>query len=233
MLVPATIRSLGFRALCLLVRALPEPRAQRPKALSPDDSFRQLSFTFALIALSARVACADGKLTSEKYLAFREVFPLKSGICGKIRELFSLACSDTTPTAHYANQILSLYPGKQDLYAAVVDKLFRIAAADGHISEAEEWTLTEIAQSLQLGAGHFSTLLARYHRPAAAHAVLGVPADITASALKKRYHELMRRYHPDRLATEAASPELRLLLKLKSTEINDAYRVLMNRLSRV
>ena len=40
----------------------------------------------------------------------------------------------------------------------------------------------------------------------------------------ERYRELMRRYHPDRFAHQSVSPEVALLLQLKSSEINQAYR---------
>lgn len=214
--------SLRYSFLCMA--QAPARRPARPAIA--DDGFRHMSFTFALIALSARVACADGPLTREKYVAFRENFPLRGGICGKIRQLFLLACRDTTPTAHYAQQLRSLYPNRPELYASVLERLLRIAAAGDVITAPEELLLADIARQLGVGASAFAQLLARHHRPVRAHQVLGLPVGVPSRTLKKRYHELMRRYHPDRFALEEISPELRLLLKHKTAEINDAYKVL-------
>ncbi|MDE3060590.1 MAG: J domain-containing protein, partial [Pseudomonadota bacterium] len=63
----------------------------------------------------------------------------------------------------------------------------------------------------------------RYELAPEAHEVLGVRKNAAPSALKKRYRDLMRRYHPDRFPGRV-SPEMALLLKLKSSEINEAYR---------
>jgi DnaJ like chaperone protein len=194
-----------------------------------DEAFRHIAFTFAVIALSARVACADGPLTREKYIAFRESFPLKGGVCGKIRNLFTLACANTTPFDHYVTQVKYMYPGKTELFSSLVERLFRIAAADGIISREEESLLGAIATMLDISPAEFADIRSRYDRPSKAHQVLGVGTQVTAATLKKRYHELMRHYHPDRFATDNLSPELQLLLKLKASEINAAYRVLAKR----
>ncbi len=191
-----------------------------------DDTFRHLSFTFAVIALSARVACADGPLSKDKYIAFRESFPLGGGICGKIRQLFTLACENDTPPEHYIQQIRYMYPGKAELFASVVERLFRIAAADGYLGRKAEFLLADIAHGLDLSPAAFSAIREQYDRPTHAHVILGVTAETPSSVLKKRYHELMRRYHPDRFASEELSDELRLLLRAKTSEINAAYRVL-------
>lgn len=191
-----------------------------------DDSFKQLSFTFALIALSARVACVEGNVSMEKYIAFRESFPLRGGMCRKLRELFTLACTDNTPLEHYAQQLRNLYPNTRELCNSVCERLFRIATADGSLSPKEELLLTDIGHLLGIEPATFATLRDRFQNPTKADLVFGISGDVSPSTLKKRYHELMRRYHPDRFAMEEMSPELRLLLKLKTSEINEAYRQL-------
>jgi DnaJ like chaperone protein len=194
-----------------------------------DDDFKQLSFTFAVIALSARLACADGPLTQEKYIAFRSSFPLKGGICGKIRSLFMLACDNPTPFEHYVTQIKYSFPGRSELFLSLLDRLFSIAAADGTVSREEERMLSQIAHQLDISAADYSSVHARHIRPPAAHEVLGVSRRAKPGILKKRYRELIQRYHPDRYAGDNLSPEVELMLKLKTSEINKAYRTLSRR----
>lgn len=196
-----------------------------------DDTFRHISFTFAVIALSARIATASGPLTREKYLAFRESFPLGGNICGKIRQLFLLACTNDTPAEHYMHQIKYMYPGRHDLFLSVVERLFRIAASEGAIDRASEFALADIAHGFDLSPASFAEIRARYDRPAQACQILGVTPDVPSSALKKRYHELMRRYHPDRYGAEELSDEIRLLLRAKTSEINAAYKILSKRVA--
>lgn len=196
-----------------------------------DPRARQISFTFSVIALSARVACADNKLTATKYALFRESFPLEDSMCGKIRSLFILACHNQTPLDYYLSQMRHAYPGQKALLTAVVDRLFRIAAADGDISATAESLLAEIALGLDISTHNYSRLLARHLRPhkpyhGKAYHVLGLDKHARREAVKSRYYELMRRYHPDAHAGNNLSPELTLLLQLKSAEINEAYRML-------
>ncbi len=201
---------------------MPDTLAQ---SLAPkDDGFKNLSFTFAVIALSARVACAGGTVTTEKYLAFRELFPLRGGMCGKLRALFTLACQNTAPIEHYANQVKHTFPGQNALFVSLVGRLFCIASAGESISPQTERMLARIAHILELSPAQYAELRYLYVDSPDPHAVLGTTRRTPASGIKKRYRELMRNWHPDRFASEDLSPEIAMLLKLKASEINDAYR---------
>ncbi len=54
------------------------------------------------------------------------------------------------------------------------------------------------------------------------YAVLGVPPDATASAIKKAYRSLVQRYHPDRLQPDDDAE----LAYQRMLEINEAIAVL-------
>lgn len=56
--------------------------------------------------------------------------------------------------------------------------------------------------------------------------ILGVGASVEAETLTRRFHELLRRYHPDRFA--AASPALQAEALTSSALVNDAYRTLQD-----
>jgi len=197
------------------------------RALAEEDAnFKNLSFTFAVIALSAKVACADGDLTQGKYVVFRDSFPLSGGVCGKIRSLFTLACSNETPLEHYVAQIKYMFPQNTVLFTALLERLFRVATADGELSPNAEKLLSSIAHRLDIPAAEYSRICGIYTGKTQARHVMGVDASVKANGLKKRYHELMQRYHPDRFAAHDLSPEVRMLLQLKASEINEAYRAL-------
>ena len=188
--------------------------------------FKQLSFTFAVIALSSHVACIDGKLTHAKYIAFRDAFPLHGGLCGKLRKLFTLACHNPAPFEHYVHQIKHAFPRRSHLFSSLVDRLFSIAAADGVPTQKAERMLAKIAHILELSPGEFTRIRDRHVYAQRPHEVLNVSKRAKRLTLKEHYHKLMRRYHPDRFASETISPEIEMLLKLKTSEINEAYRAL-------
>lgn len=187
---------------------------------------KQISFTFSVIALSAHVARANGNITQEKYLAFREVFPLSDNMCQKIRELFVLACEDEMPFTHYVNQIKYAYPNHKALFSSLVDRLFCIAAVDGTISPAEEKILAKISHMLELSASEYMEVRDHHMRASHAYHVLGVNRKSSPEDIKKQYRKLMRKYHPDHHASMAHSADIEMVLQLKASDINDAYSLL-------
>jgi DnaJ like chaperone protein len=204
----------------------PLPQAALDARILAGDAGRQLSFTFAVIALSARIACAGSGLSREKYAAFRDAFPLTGGICGKIRVLFALACDSRLPMEHYVTQVAAAFPRRLPLFTALVDRLFGIAAADGEVTREAERLLARAAHLLGVSPSQYSDIRDRYLGPARAHHVLGVRKRSPKSRIKQRYRELMRRYHPDRFAAQDLSPEVSLVIRLKASEINAAYQAL-------
>ncbi|MDX2113371.1 MAG: TerB family tellurite resistance protein [Alphaproteobacteria bacterium] len=202
------------------------PEKAKEEAAKQPDPFRHLSFTFALIALSARIATESGNLTRDHYLAFRAAFPLSGGICGKLRKLFVLACENSAPAEHYALQVKHLFPRQMDLFISLVDRLFGVALAGGHLSKSQERMLSRIAFILDISASEYSEIYERHMSPPPPHEVLGVSKYAGRSALKKRYHALMREFHPDLHASRETSPEVALILRLKASEINAAYQAM-------
>jgi DnaJ like chaperone protein len=208
------------------------PRQLLKKLPQQEAHSKQMSFTFAAIALSARVACAGGTLTPRKYLRFRESFPLQDGVCEKIRSLFILACHNPSPLSTSIAQVKYAFPGKPSLLVSLMDRLFGIAVADGEISAAAERMLADIAHGLDISARDYNRLLSQHLKPRRPHYVLGIDKRSNRDALKSRYRDLMRRYHPDRFAGQPLSQEMELLLQLKTAEINDAYNALSKPLAK-
>jgi hypothetical protein len=59
------------------------------------------------------------------------------------------------------------------------------------------------------------------------YGVLGITPDATEAEIKKAYRNLMRQYHPDRVAT--LGPELQETAAKRAKEINEAYHIIERR----
>ncbi len=63
------------------------------------------------------------------------------------------------------------------------------------------------------------------------HAILGMPVDADAQAIRKRYLEIARKLHPDSLATESEA-EQKLATQVLSKWVNPAYEMLFQEKNR-
>ena len=98
---------------------------------------RAVSFSVAIIALSAKMAKADGVVTVDEVDAFRQLFDIPEREAGNVARVYNLAKQDVTGYHAYARQIRGLFPDDDAVLRDVLDGLFHIAKADGVIHENE------------------------------------------------------------------------------------------------
>src|SRR5215813_14422356 len=112
---------------------------------SDNNAQHQIAFTIGVIALGAKMAKADGLVTRDEVIAFKEVFKVPEGEMKNLSRIFDLAKQDVLGYEAYAEQLASLLKGNRQLLADVLDGLFHIAKADGVFHPNEEQFLAEVA----------------------------------------------------------------------------------------
>ena len=105
----------------------------------------QIAFTIGVIALGAKMAKADGVVTRDEIIAFKEVFKVPEGEMENVSRVFNLAKQDVVGYEAYANQLASLLKGNRKLLEDVLEGLFHIAMADGVFHPNEEQFLADVA----------------------------------------------------------------------------------------
>lgn len=216
----------AFGAVADLLSAL-RPRLVRTAVGSPNAD-RHLAFSFALIALSAKITQCGGTLTRDEFLTFREVFPLDDAQSALIRDLFRLAWEDGAEAEYFARQVLFFYPEHPKLWRELMQYLCALALADGPFTAEELRLLTTIGavlgfSRLQIGRIMGTCSEARAGEPLR---VLGLKRGARMDEVRAQYRALMRRYHPDALAASVHYPEAREVAARKSARINAAYHQL-------
>ena len=130
---------------------------------------KRVSFSVALIALSAKMAKADGVVTKDEVEAFREVFAVPAEEFKNVSRLFNLAKQDVAGFDAYGAQVRSLFPGDdpmdQEILRDVIDALFHIAKADGVIHENELLFLEEVSVLFGFDELAFERLKLRHMEP--------------------------------------------------------------------
>jgi len=189
---------------------------------------RRVAFSVAMIALSAKMAKADGIVSQNEIRAFREIFTIPSDEVRNVFRLYDLAREDTAGFEAYADRMrLLCAEGDQPcaLLTDVLDGLFHIAGADGHVHEREMAYLERIAQIFRLNARDFARIKARHVEggESSAYAILGAEPSDPPELIRKRYLALVRENHPDRLAARGVPDEFMAIATERMKAINAAW----------
>lgn len=185
----------------------------------------EAAFSIALIALSAKMAKADGIVTDDEIEAFRDFFEFPEKEADKVRMIYRLAQQDVAGFDEYLSKIAKIFEDAPEVLEDVLDCLFHVAVADG-IAHPRELELLDRA------AAAFDLSGAAYHRLKAVHLglgdddphlVLGIAPGASADEVKSAYRALVRDHHPDSLTARGVPHDLVKIAEGRMAAINAAY----------
>lgn len=190
-----------------------------------DSGDATIGFTIAVIALSAKMAKADGIVTDEEVRAFERLFRVAPEEAANVRRVFDLARRDTAGFEAYAAQIAHLFVGNPGLLEDILDGLFEIAKADGVLHPAEAAFLERVAEIFGFAPNEFRRIRASHFTPDKAdpYVVLGVAYDASEEEIRRTYRRLVRENHPDSLIGRGVPEEFVRLATDKLAAINGAF----------
>ncbi|GGE85931.1 MULTISPECIES: J domain-containing protein [Stappia] len=185
---------------------------------------RSVAFTVAMIALSAKMAKADGVVTGDEEIAFLDVFDIPAGEERNVARLFNLAKQDVAGFETYAQRLAALFPDDPETRVDILDVLFHIAKADGVVHEHELAYLRRVGEIFGLDARAFNQLLARHTRGGGdPYRVLGLDETVPTEELRRHYRRLVGETHPDRLIARGVPEEFVKIANDRLAALNAAY----------
>ena len=184
-----------------------------------------VTFTIALVALSGKMARADGVVTDRDFDVFRRVFAIPPDEENNVRRIFNMARQDIAGFDHYAQQIAKLLVGNPALLEDVLDGLFEIAKSDGVLHPCEARFLERVAEIFGFAPGEFRRIRASHFAPELTdpYVILGLSYSADEDELKQTYRKLVRENHPDSLMARGVPAEFVKLANDKLAAINSAY----------
>ena len=192
--------------------------------LSRPEGTNRVGFTVAMIALSAKMAKADGVVTTDEVLAFRDLFHVPPGEERNVIRLFNLAQQDVAGFEVYAKKLADLFPYDRKTLLDILDGLFYIAKADGVVHQDEISYLARVAQVFGLDDHEFSRVLARHVRENSdPYEVLGLGPNASDEDLKTKYRSEVRDTHPDRLIARGVPEEFVQIANDRLAALNAAW----------
>lgn len=192
---------------------------------------RSVAFTIAVIALSAKMAKADGIVTRDEVTAFRRVFHIPPEDEPAAARVFNMAREDVAGFEQYADRIARMFKvegkpcGADSVLCDLMEGLFHIATADGDYHPAEDAFLVRVAEIFGMEAAAFARLRA-HHVPDAApdpYTVLGVSPDAPLDEIRSVYRAEVRQTHPDQMIARGVPEEAVRMAEGRMQAINSAW----------
>lgn len=185
----------------------------------------EAAFSTALIALSAKMAKADGTVTADEVRAFTDFFTFPPQETKKVEMLFNMARQDVAGFDAYLFKVVKLFNHSSRSLVDVLDCLFHIALADG-IAHPRELELLERAAHV------FNISAASYQKIKSLHlgiagddpfTILGLAPDANREEARRQYHRLVKKYHPDVVTGRGVPVHLVRIAEDRMAAINNAY----------
>ena len=198
------------------------------QSITNPEARRQVAFTIAIIALSAKMAKADGVVTPDEVKAFRQIFTIPPGEETNVARIYNLAKNDIAGFEVYARNVAGLFPGNRLLLEDILDGLFHIAKADGIVHERELTYLETVAGIFGFGEIEFSKLCERHIVAGEGdpYLVLGADRNWDFETLKRHYRKMIAENHPDRLQARGVPAEFIRIATERVAAINAAWDVI-------
>lgn len=199
------------------------------KVFDPDNWLpggREAAFTLALIALSAKMAVADGVVAASEVRAFRAMVDIPPGQEAQVERLFALAQQDVSGFETYARKIGRWFADSPEMLEHVLDGLFQIAAADGLVHEAEFDYLKTVSDIFGFDEARFEQIVAQHlvdRKGIDPYLVLGLDPSAPDGEVKRVYRRLAGEHHPDRLMAKGVPPEMLSMVTARMAAVNAAY----------
>ena len=185
----------------------------------------QQIFALSLIILSAKLSKADGRVSKEELIAVKDKLQIPDSEIDQVAKIFNKAKDESTGYEPYAKQISEIFKGNQNVLEEVINILFYIAEADGHVSNEEESMIANIAFIFGLSQNQYESI--KESRKSSdklnPYIVLESQPNDDLKSIRKKYIKLSKEHHPDLLISKGVPIEVINESKNKMRAINAAW----------
>ncbi|MEE9453823.1 MAG: molecular chaperone DjiA [Paracoccaceae bacterium] len=186
---------------------------------------KSVAFTIAVIALGAKMAKADGEVTRDEVIAFRQIFQIAPEDEIQAARVFNLARQDVAGYEIYARNIARMFAKDSDILSDLIEGLFHISMADGHYHPSEDAFINEVSTIFGMPAQHFTCLRSRYVPGAEPdpYSVLEIAHGTDIGDIRKAWRRKVHAVHPDNLIARGLPAEAIALANSRLIIINNAW----------
>ncbi|MDX1737746.1 MAG: TerB family tellurite resistance protein [Alphaproteobacteria bacterium] len=189
------------------------------------DQTKTITFTIGVIVLGAKMAKADGRVTDDEIIAFKQVFHIPDQEIKNVARIFNQARKDSHGFEPYAKQMADTFQSSPNVLEELLWCLTHIAKADGKIHPGELDYLQKVSEIFGFTPSCFErvTGIKPSGQAADPYSILGVTSSASDSELKAAHRKLVLENHPDRLTAQGLPEEFIEMANEKLAAINAAY----------
>lgn len=186
---------------------------------------RKIGFTIAVIALSAKMAKADGIVSKEEVNAFSQIFEIPKGQEKHVSNVYNLARQDIAGYEIYAKKIAKMLKNKKILLENIIEGLLFISIADGAYHPKEDKFVNNVASIFSIKRGRLEYLKNMYIDTSANsyYKILNVSPGDNLEQIRKQWKKLVLAHHPDMVLARGLPEEAIRLTTVKLARINEAW----------
>ena len=185
----------------------------------------QQIFALSLIILSAKLSKADGRVSKEELIAVKDKLQIPDSEIDQVAKIFNKAKDESTGYEPYAKQISEIFKRNQNVLEEVINILFYIAEADGHVSNEEESMIANIAFIFGLNQNQYESIKESRKSSDKLNPYIVLESQPTddLKSIRKKYIKLSKEHHPDLLISKGVPSEVINESKNKMRAINAAW----------
>ena len=185
----------------------------------------QNDFATALLILSGAVMKADGKILKSELDYVKNFFKqqFSPGLAASYIKKFKDILEKDFVLSQVCTTINSSMPIRQR--SLLIQYLFGIAQADGHVSEVEAKVISKIASYFRITNAEFEQIRSLFYKDISnAYIILGIDENASDDEVKKAYRKMAVKHHPDKF--NQLGEEQQNAAKIKFQKIQEAYEQL-------
>ncbi len=182
----------------------------------------QNDFATALMILSAAVMKADGKVLKSELDYVKQFFKqqFSTSLASRYISDFKDILQKEFVLNKVCDSINSSMPIRQR--SLLIQYLFGIAQADGHVSDTEAKVIERIASYFRITKIEFDQIKSLFYKDvSSAYKVLGINDSVSDEEVKKAYRKMAVKHHPDKY--NQLGEEQQKAAKEKFQKIQQAY----------
>ncbi len=195
----------------------------------------QTIFFVALFSMLAKMAKADGRVTSEEAEVINDLaknqLNMDSVDRKAAKDIFTNALNDQFSIYDYAAQYRQVAQNHQ-MHEMVYRLLFTVAYADKQLHPGEDAILKEIPSHLGLDGSYYNILREEFQGQHVdldeSYKILGCNPDSSDTEIKRAYRKLCMEYHPDKIGSKGLPEGFMKFAEEQMHQINKSYSAVMD-----